>query len=257
MHRRIDNVLTTPVLLTAWIKNALMPSASVWKSVRFLSLLLVGMVILFLLCLNALWHVTAPHRALASFNAGDFNRSAEIFASYDGAAARYNAANAWYRAGEYEHALQLYSALEPADPPAAARIWFNRGDTLVRLKEYAKAREAFARSLALHFDNEALENMMHILDAEEQDHMLTGRQEGKKRAQEQEESASEQAQRKRKEGGGSEQQSQAERSRDAGGEGKKAARDPQLDFSDKGGSRLSSKQYELINQRSVHETKPW
>lgn len=254
MRRRIENVLSTPTLLIVWTKNVLMPSADVWKSVRFLALLLAGLVILFLLCLNALWHASAPHRALARFNAGDFNRSAETFASYG---ARYNAANAWYRAGEYERALQLYSALEPADPPAAARIWFNRGDTLVRLKEYAKAREAFARSLVLHFDNEALENMMHILDAEEQDHMLTGRQEGKKRAQEQEESASQKGEQKRKEGGGSEQQSQAERSRDTGGEGKKAARDPQLDFSDKGGSRLSSKQYELINQRSVHETKPW
>ena len=257
MRRRIDNVLLTPALLAAWTKSVLIPSAEAWKSVRFLALLLAGLVILFLLCLNALWHVAAPHRALARFNAGDFNRSAETFASYGGAAARYNAANAWYRAGEYERALQLYSALEPADPLAAARIWFNRGDTLVRLKEYAKAREAFARSLALHFDNEALENMMYILDAEEQDHMLTGRQEGEKRAQEQEESASKQGEQKRKEGGGSEQQSQAERSRDAGGEGKKAAREPQLDFSDKGGSRLSSKQYELINQRSVHETKPW
>jgi len=98
---------------------------------------------------------------------------------------------------------------------------------------------------------------MYILDAEEQDHMLPGRQEGQKRAQEQEEPTSGEGQQKRKEGGGSDQQSQAERNRGAGGEGKKAAREPQLDFSDKGGSRLSSKQYELINQRSVHETKPW
>ena len=140
----------------------------------------------------------------------------------------------------------------------AARIWFNRGNTLIRLKEYAKARDAFARSLAFQYDDAALENMMRILHSEEQDHMLTGRQEGKKRAQDQEESGGAEGNKKKaKEGGGSEQQSQAERNSGAGGDGKKTERETQLEFSDKGGSRLSSKQYELINERSVHETNPW
>jgi len=243
-------------MVSLW-KKALMHTASLWASTRFLLVLLVLMSTVFILCLNTLWHASAPLRAAARFSDGDFNESARTFASYGGSNARYNEANAWYRAGEYERALQLYSALDPGDPLEASHVWFNRGDSLVRLKEYAKAREAFARSLALKYDPEALENMMYILAAEEQDHMLTGRQEGQKRAQEQEEETSGEGQQKRKEGGGSDQQSQAERDRGAGGEGKKAARDPQLDFSDKGASRLSSKQYDLINQRSVHETKPW
>jgi hypothetical protein len=87
--------------------------------------------------------------------------------------------------------------------------------------------------------------------------MLTGRQEGKKRVQEQEEEGSQEQSGRQKEGGGSNQQSAAERNRGAGSQGKKVEREAQLEFSNKGSSTLSSKQYELINRRSVHETKPW
>ena len=41
-----------------------------------------------------------------------------------------------------------------------------------------------------------------------------------------------------------------------GDEGKKTQSDPRFSMS-QGKAKLSSKQYELINQRSVHETKPW
>jgi Ca-activated chloride channel family protein len=220
------------------------------SALLFLSALLVAVT-------GAFWNATAAERALASYEGAEYNRSAELFETMQSTAARYNAANAWYRAGEYERALQLYRAVEAPGAEAAARVWFNRGNTLVRLKEFAKARDAYARSLALHYDAAALENMMHILYAEEQDHMLTGRQEGKKRVQEQEEEGSQEQSGRQKEGGGSNQQSAAERNRGAGSQGKKVEREAQLEFSNKGSSRLSSKQYELINRRSVHETKPW
>ena len=257
MRRRIGNVLSTPLLLARLVGRGAALTAKLFQTKPSLLAAAAVLAALLLWCIVALWHALAPQRAEASFRSGAFSSSAAVFEDYGTAEARYNAANAWYRAGEYERALQLYSALEPSDKRMAARIWFNRGDTLVRLKEYAKARDAFARSLALRYDEAALENMMHILRSEEQDHMLTGRQEGKKRAQDQEESGAPEGGKKRKEGGGSDQQSQAERNRGAGGEGKKGAREPQLEFSNKGGSRLSSRQYELINQRSVHETKPW
>ncbi len=202
-----------------------------------------------------LWEATLPYRAMQAYRTADYNRSAALFTAAGEGAARYDAGNAWYRAGEYERALQFYSAVENAEGVFGASVWFNRANTLVRLKEFGKAREAYARSLALHFDEAALENMVHILDAEEQDHMLTGRQEGKKRALEQEAERSGAA--RQKEGGGSNQQSNAERRSGAGGQGKRVERETQLEFSNKGNSRLSSKQYELINQRSVHETQPW
>jgi hypothetical protein len=83
--------------------------------------------------------------------------------------------------------------------------------------------------------------------------MLTGRQEGKKRAEDAQSDSNPESG-KKKEGGGSNQQSDADPSKGAGG--KKMEGEERVSFSG-AKSRLSSKQYELINQRSVHETKPW
>jgi Ca-activated chloride channel family protein len=257
VHRRFAHVLSTPGAIAALLSGGAKALRARMGGKRFLLSALLFLAALLAVLSGAFWNATAAERALASYEGADYNRSAELFETMPGAAARYNAANAWYRAGEYERALQLYRAVEAPGAEAAARVWFNRGNTLVRLKEFAKARDAYARSLALYYDEAALENMMHILYAEEQDHMLTGRQEGKKRVQDQEEEGSQEQSGRQKEGGGSNQQSAAERNRGAGSQGKKVEREAQLEFSNKGSSTLSSKQYELINQRSVHETKPW
>ncbi len=58
-----------------------------------------------------------------------------------------------------------------------------------------------------------------------------------------------------KQGGGSNMQSDM-KSGGGGDEGKKAKGDPRFSAS-QGKAKLSSRQYELINERSVHETKPW
>lgn len=257
MHNRLRRVLRTPALLAS------LP-LRLWGTLRlsagrkpFLIAAFGLLAAVLLVLLAALWQSTASARAQQRYLVSDFNRSASLYESLGGSAALYNAANARYRAGAYERALQLYGAVDAPDAATAAQVWFNRGNALVRLKEFEKARDAYARSLALQYDEAALENMMHILHAEGQDHLLTGRQEGKKRAQDQEEESSEKGPGKAKEGGGSNQQSSAERNTGAGGRGKKAEADVKLEFSNKGQNRLSSKQYELINQRSVHETKPW
>jgi len=179
--------------------------------------------------------------------------AAELFSNIDSDTARYNAASSYYKAGKYEKALNLYMGIRSSDPVAKAALYYNMGNCYIRLKEFAKAREMFIKSLSLHYDREADENLAFIARAEEQDHMLTGRQEGKKRAQDaQSESNPEGG--KKKEGGGSNQQSDADPSKGAGG--KKMQGEERISFSG-AKSRLSSKQYELINQRSVHETKPW
>ena len=180
-------------------------------------------------------------------------RAAELFSNIDSDTARYNAATSYYKAGKYEKALNLYMGIRSSDPLAKAALYYNMGNCYIRLKEFAKAREMFIKSLSLHYDREADENLAFIVKAEEQDHMLTGRQEGKKRAQDAKSDSNPEGG-KKKEGGGSNQQSDADPSKGAGG--KKMQGKERISFSG-AKSRLSSKQYELINQRSVHETKPW
>ncbi len=182
-----------------------------------------------------------------------YESAAKLFSNVENSAARYNAANSYYKVGEYEKALNLYMSIRSGDPALKSTLYFNMGNCYIRLQEFVKAREMFIKSLRLAYSKEADENLAYIMKAEEQEHLLTGQQEGKKRAQD---AATENSPDtgKKKEGGGSNQKSDADSSKGAGG--KKMEGDERLSFSG-GKSRLSSKQYELINQRSVHETKPW
>ncbi len=183
-----------------------------------------------------------------------YEEAADAFGALDAVSARYNAAVAFYKAGKYEAALNLFQALRSADRAFKSDVFFNMGNCYIRLQEFAKAREMFRRSLLLHASDEAYENLVSISDAQEQDHMITGRQEGKQRAQEGAEENSRSG--KRKEGGSSNMDVSATASAQNADGGKETQSDPRLGFS-QSKSRLSSKQYELINQRSVHETKPW
>lgn len=257
MRSRCRNVAATPAVVAGLLKGAVLHRSGPKNKRIFLLVLLTLLSALTLVSAVITWNATAAYRAQMLYRQGDYNASATLFASLQGPSAYYNAAGARYRAGAYEEAYTLYNAIETPDTEFASRIWYNMGNTLVRLKEFEKARKAYAHSLTLQYDDAAFDNMMHILHAEAQDHMLTGRQEGKKRAQDQADEREETQTPKQKEGGGSNQPSAAERTRGAGSQGKKAEREPQLEFSNKGKSRLSTKQYELINKRSVHEKTPW
>ncbi|MEA1920963.1 MAG: VWA domain-containing protein [Campylobacterota bacterium] len=165
----------------------------------------------------------------------------------------YNHANMLYNDGHYDKALSLYKSVKSSDPLFKSQVYFNMGNCLIRLQEYDKARVMFVKSLTLVDDIEARENLLALFYAQEQDHLITGRQKGKKRVQES--SAENSKSDKKKQGGGSNMDVSADAS-GGGDEGKKVKSDPRLSFS-KSKNRLSSKQYELINQRSVHESKPW
>ncbi len=165
----------------------------------------------------------------------------------------YNQANMLYNKGEYEKALHLYQSVKSSEPIFKSYLFFNMGNCLIRLQEYEKARLMFLKSLTLVDDLEARENLLALVFAQEQDHLITGRQKGRKRAQDS--SAKNSESEKKKQGGGSNMDVSAD-AHGGGDEGKETKSDPKLSFS-KARTKLSSKQYELINQRSIYETKPW
>ncbi len=183
-----------------------------------------------------------------------YEEASQMYGQVDHPMARFNAANSLYKAGKYEKALELYRSIRSSDPQFKSVLYFNSANCLIRLKEYAQAREALRKSLTLHYDLQAVENLYAISRAEAQDHMLTGKQEGKKRGQ-QGQSQSQSSQEKGKKAGGSNMDVSADAGGSGGG-GEKVKTDPRLSFG-KSEGKLSSRQYELINQRSVHETKPW
>ena len=158
-----------------------------------------------------------------------------------------------YKSGEYEKALVKYKSVKSNSPEFKALVFYNLGNTLIRLKEFKKAREAYKKSLTLYQTKEAYENMLYILDVKEQKQMSTGQQKSAKKSSVAKKKESSQ---KKKEGGSSNMKVSAAANSGADDGGKKSESDSKLDLNS-GKAKLSSKQYELINRRQVDEKKPW
>lgn len=165
----------------------------------------------------------------------------------------FNKATKFYRSGEYEKALQNFEAVKSSDAETKSIIFYNMANSLVRLKEFEKAREAYLKSLTLMYSKEADENLEFIREAGEKKEMSTGQQQSKEKSAL---AKKEQSDKKQKEGGGSNMQVSAQAGGGADDNGKKTKSKGMINL-EGGNAKLSSKQYELINKRRVDEKKPW
>lgn len=165
----------------------------------------------------------------------------------------FNSATQYYKAGEYEKALESYEKVKSANPEVKSVVFYNIGNTFIRLKEFDKAKEAFLKSLTLQYSIEADENMHYIQDAHKNKQMSTGQQKTDKKSSF---AKKEKSSKKQKSGGSSNMKVSAPTSSGSDNTGKKTKSDPMLNLN-KGNAKLSSKQYELINKRGVNEKKPW
>ncbi len=183
----------------------------------------------------------------------NYEGSAQWYEQVNSSQADYNRANALYKAGKYSVALALYRNIRSNEPLFKSKIYYNMGNCHIRLGEFENGRNAFLKSLTLHYTKEADENLRFIAQAQEKK-TLNARKE-KKDQFAQEENAPTGEKKASKQGGGSNMQSDM-KSGGGGDEGKKTEADPRFSAS-QGKAKLSSRQYELINARSIHETKPW
>ncbi len=165
----------------------------------------------------------------------------------------FNEANAHYKAGEYEKALVKYEKSKSNAIEFKSIIYYNLANTLVRLKEFKKAREAYVKSLSLLYSKEAEENLYYIMHVKEQKSMNTGNQKtDKKSALAKKEESS-----KKKESAGSSNMKVSANSGVADTKSdKKTSSQSMLSINQKK-AKLSSKQYELINKRQVNEKNPY
>ncbi len=193
-------------------------------------------------------------QAQEDYNRGAFEAASRNFSKVEGKEAAFNAAVASYKRGKYEDALTRFKVIQSGDVGFKATLYYNMALCCIRLKEFDKARENLIKSLTLKYDNDAYENLQHIKDATHYE-MITRRQQGEKRADDVSTESSKKS-KKTKEGGGSNMNVAAESSNSASDAQMKTRSDAMLSFS-KSGTKLSSSQYELINQRSVSETSPW
>jgi Ca-activated chloride channel family protein len=169
--------------------------------------------------------------------------------------AAFKEANAYYQAGEYEKALGKYESVKSSSPEFKALVFYNKANTLVRLKEFEKARENYLKSLTLSYSKEADENMHYIKDVKEQEQMSTGQQKTDNKSSVAKKKDSSQKE-KTKEGGSSNMKVSASAGSGESQSDKKSASQNILNMN-QGKAKLSSKQYELINKRQIDEKKPY
>lgn len=187
------------------------------------------------------------------YNQGNYERSARWFAHVETPKGKFNQAAALYKAGKYQEALALYRQIRSQDAAFKSTVFYNIGNCHIRLGEFGNARNALLKSLTLNYTKSADENLRAIERAEEQKSLNVRKEKNDKFSADENKPTG--APKSSKEGGGSNMQSDIASS-GAGDAQKKAEGDPRFSTS-QGKANLSSKQYELINQRSVHETKPW
>ncbi len=73
--------------------------------------------------------------------------------------AYYNAGDAYYKAGKYKKALQMYQKVQTQDAMLKAHTLHNTGNTYAKLGQYKKAIEAYEDALKLQDDKATRENL--------------------------------------------------------------------------------------------------
>ena len=165
----------------------------------------------------------------------------------------FNQATKYYKDGNYEKALSDYESVKSSHVEFKSVVYYNIGNTYVRLQQFKKARIAYLKSLTLMYSKEADENLAYIKGAGNKKEMSTGRTKTNKKSSMAKKMKNS---KKQKEGGSSNMKVSAAASSGADDGGKKSKSQSGLDLNS-GKAKLSSKQYELINKRVVNEKQPW
>ncbi len=175
----------------------------------------------------------------------------------------YNAATAWYMAGNYAKAIEYYRQIKTADPVLKEAVFYNMGNAAARMHRFDEARRWYLHALSLTDDPDALHNL-RVVEARARQHQppaVTARKHGNDRA-----SAGVQRKNgnKRKKKAASDDKGGSKRPAEtaAHGGGGSEHRTKRIPVADKNAPetpqhRLGYRAYELINKGYSHESKPW
>lgn len=92
----------------------------------------------------------------------DHNKAIDLVPTM--AEAYVNRGNVYYHTRDYEKALADYERAAEMDAKPSHTSWYNRGLTLVRLKRYDEAREAFEHALASSPNSEKIKRQLEQLE---------------------------------------------------------------------------------------------
>ncbi len=102
-------------------------------------------------------------KAEKSYEKKDYKNSAEHFEKYaknnNNEKAYYDAANAYYKAGDYKKAIELYKKSFGKSDTYNAKVLYNLGNAYAKSKHYKKAIKAYKDSLKLKDDKDTKYNL--------------------------------------------------------------------------------------------------
>ncbi len=196
------------------------------------------------------------HEAYEAYEKGDYNRTLALLQDPKESSLQksFAKASALYRLGAYKRAARTLLLIKSDDAAVKAAIYYDLGNCAVKIKRFKSAREYYIKSLQLHPDEEALENLAAILFKKEK------KERNRHKAASKTQKASGGAKKSEKEGGsGKRTESKSSGSNQSGsGEAKSGSR-PAAAVSKSSPLKhpLGSKAYELINKGYLDERRPW
>jgi len=203
------------------------------------------------------WYI---YKAKNEYEKKDFDTSAEYFSKLGDKnwQTLLNVANAQYHAGEYNSALKTLERIKTTDSELKSRIYCEMGNAMLRLKKPQKAEALYFKSLILVDDKKCEQNYWHAHFSSKTYEMSTGEQKAKLTSLADEASSTTKGSKKKKK---SKSKAESKNGKSGSGSGKSSKKlqkkkSSKIKLSSKP-TPISSKQYELINKKSVNEKTPW
>jgi len=167
-------------------------------------------------------------------------------------------ANTYYKQDDYKRAIALYKSIRSRSKRVKQTIYFNIGNAYAQLEQYDKAKNYYAKTLQLGFDEDASHNLQSIA-------LLSDKKSADLGIAHPQSQSSESSKSENQEASDKESRSEDQPSSGSGGGGemtsqkeKKEEKEGQLLSSEQEEKHpLSSKTYELINKGYIREKQPW
>ncbi len=139
--------------------------------------------------------------------------------------AYFDAGDAWYKAGKYKKALEMYDKVQTQDATLKAHTFHNKGNAYAKLGQYQKAIEAYEDALKLKDDKETRENLevvKKLLEKKKKQQKQPQKKQTKQDKQQKDQKNKQQNSQKNKQN--KENEKQSKNSQDAKGKGDKQQR---------------------------------
>ena len=206
------------------------------------------------------------HNASSAFHKKDYIKSAKEYEkSTPTLYSFYNRALAYYKAGHYKEAVEIFATIRTKDAKLKQKIFYNMGNCAVKLKKIQRAKIYYQKALAFGEDKDALFNLMllykhRLKDKKDVSNMLP-KNEVKKKTAASKKRRVDKTEKKNKASKNRSSNSKQKASQSSNGssnsKNKKQVPSKKTDKTINTKYKIGYKAYELINKGYTNEKHPW